>query len=113
MSSSTVQTQTLQTPQLAKVIPFRPRKVITPSSTVIAPLVSNAPQVTQERLLKGKQLLEQEWAAIRAARQYLLELENDLLSGSDVEAGELVFDQALKMVRPLAGSQPKTASSGV
>lgn len=96
-------------PRLAPVIPFRAK-----AQTVTSKKVSPAPNVetiTQERLRRGMQLLEEEWAAIRATRQFLLDLENDLMTGAEVEHGELCFDEALKMVRRANSSSSPAARS--
>ncbi len=96
---------------MARVIPFRVKKQA--SFVAVRPHSGNLTKISQDRLQKGKELLEQEWAAIRAARQFLMELENELSAGAEVEAGELVFDEVLKMVRPAQGTGKKIAVSGV
>jgi hypothetical protein len=55
--------------------------------------------VTQERLRRGAELLVQEMAVMRAMRQFRMELEADLACGAETEAGELIFDRELKVVR--------------
>jgi len=58
-----------------------------------------APPVTQERLRQCADLWMQELTAIRAMREFTLQLEADMAGGAEVEAGELVFDRDLKVVR--------------
>jgi hypothetical protein len=105
-------TEKIINPQLARVIPFRVKSQALSISSA-KPLTANLAKISQERLQKGKELLEQEWAAIRAARQFLMELENDLSAGAEVETGALVFDEVLKMVRPSHTSGNKAAVSGI
>jgi hypothetical protein len=83
-------TETQRTP--GRVVPFPMRARAFQAGPAASP-------VTQERLRRGADLLVQEIAAIRATRQFAMELAADLANGAEIEYGELTFDRELKVVR--------------
>jgi hypothetical protein len=57
------------------------------------------PLVTQARLAEGLQLHLEEIRVARALREFRMQMELDLAAGSEIEAGDLLFDHDLKIVR--------------
>jgi hypothetical protein len=83
-----------------KVIPFPSPKRRLESAKVIS----------QERLRLGRELLEREWAAVRALREFQLTLEKDLSEGAQLAPGELTFDRQLKIVTAGRSEAPATVT---
>jgi len=83
-----------------KVIPFPSAKRSPEPAAVIS----------QERLRLGRELLEREWAAIRALREFQIALEKDLSEGAQLAAGELTFDRQLKIVTARRSEAPATVT---
>ena len=69
-----------------------------PRQQVVMQESSMAP-VTQARLAEGLELYLEEMRVTRAAREFRMQLEADLAAGSEIEAGDLLFDPELKIVR--------------
>lgn len=81
-----------------KVIPFPSAKRVSEPAKVIS----------QDRLRLGRELLEREWAAVRAMREFQVALEKDLLEGAQLAPGELIFDRQLKIVTARQSEAPAT-----
>jgi hypothetical protein len=79
---------------------------------IVVPIDSRAPRrrsipaqkgqpapVTQTRLAQGYELYLEEMRVTRALREFRMQLEADLAAGAEVEAGDLLFDPEVKIVR--------------
>jgi hypothetical protein len=83
---------------------------MTPShgSPKIVPITRKSPKrpsqpsrvITQERLREGSQLIEESHRILELVQKFKMDIDADLAAGAEVEAGELMFDAELKIVRP-------------
>lgn len=55
--------------------------------------------ITQGRLAEGLRLHREELRVIQAVREFRLQVERDLATGSEIEGGDLTYDPELKIVR--------------
>jgi hypothetical protein len=84
------------------------RKVIPFPSAKRSPDPANV--ISQERLRLGRELLEREWGAVRALREFQIALEKDLAEGAQLAPGELIFDRQLKIVTARRSEAPVTVT---